>query len=167
MRIFLPKYSIFYALTVVCCAPTLVEAAEDEMGFYLQSGMAFSVPAQDSLISASFQQGLNYGLTESTDLLLEVDSGLRWDAYDPVFGLNFGFRIAADILRVIPFAETLIRFEYSDGFIPGLKLGLGAEYLLTSSLRLGLIGRLGVVSSAKEDIGRIGLSVRIAWHYEL
>lgn len=80
----------------------------------------------------------------------------------------FGGLVAAlDVFRVVPYLEAMGGVVGGpEGVHPTLRLGLGADYLLTPSLSLGAVARYRPLP--EDDIAASGLSaqLRLAWRLE-
>ena len=155
------------ALISLCFQTADVQADDDEFSIYIQgSAQRIEEDSSDTRI-ASTQLGLNIGLSDSADFALEA--GLEWPrgTSEPSYGLQLGLRFKYDIFRVVPFAEALLGFDYTDQLNPGLRLGLGAEYFYSTKFRFALVTRIQPWT-AKRNLGlQPSIGFRASWCFEL
>ena len=155
------------ALIFLCFQSARVKADDDEFSIYVQPSAQRIEEDSSATLLASTQLGLNLGLSDSADFVMEA--GLEWPrrTSGPSYGLQLGLRVKYDIFRVVPFAEALLGFDYIDQLNPSLRLGLGAEYLYSTKYRFALVARIQPWT-AKRNLGLPpSIGFRASWYFEL
>ena len=143
-------------------------AGEDEMTLYLQpSAGLWLAEAVDARWGGRL--GANIGLSPSLSLAIEAGGNTGSLAPAANFDLQGGLVMALDLFRTVPFLEVLTGVEYGVGrFTPLLTFGLGAEYLITPSWSIGLLGRIPLLQGAPSTPAlRPQLGLRLGWRHDL
>lgn len=161
--------AILAVLTV--SAPAIAGAAEDELVIAVEPGYA-GVTAEDTDQHGFGGAGSVWlGLSDELWLAGSVGAGHArgGEMKDPTtfFEVFGGLTVALDVFRTIPFLEAQIGMVATDDSLsPTFRVGLGADYFVTRTISLGLVGRIRPTDDA---IGGSVLTVagRLAIRLEL
>lgn len=80
-----------------------------------------------------------------------------------------GLVAALDVLRAIPFFEAALgaTFTGGGGIAPGLRFGLGADYLVSRSVSVGLVLRYTTLEDELAEDGLLSANLRLGLRLEL
>jgi len=167
-----PRATALLTLGLALGASGGAQAASDELILALEPGYLrlTSTDASQNAVGGSASMWL--GLTDDLWLALsgggfqtldETEQRARFFAWE-AFG---GLVAALDVFQVVPYIEATAGVVGGpEGVHPTVRLGLGADYLLTPSLSVGAVARYRPLP--EEDIAQSGISaqLRLAWRLE-
>ena len=131
---------------------------EPAIGLYRPTG-------GDAQLGAGGDVAAWLGLTTAASLFVSV--GGAWVSDGPPIGEALGgVALALDVLRTIPFLEVGLGAALVDTeVVPALRLGLGADYLLSPRLSIGGVARYRPAFGRGEE-DWLTFSLRLGWRGE-
>ncbi|MCK6548204.1 hypothetical protein L6R52_20310 [Myxococcota bacterium] len=164
----LPWLAAAVAVTAAGIAPRPAAAAEEELVLALEPGWALT-SAADARHGASADLSAWLGVTEV--LWLSASAGAHHLPADPsqsLWELYAGLVAALDVLRTIPFFEAQLGVTADGGTLaPGIRVGLGADYLISPTVSVGAVVRWRTLADELGADGLLTAQVRLALRIEL
>ena len=157
------------AVALASFAPGRAWADDDEWILGVEPGWSLvTAPGRDARHGGGADLSLWFGVTETTWLFASGGAHVFGGDESLLLGEALGGLVAAlDVLRTIPFVEAAGGVVLGrDQVEPVLRLGVGADYLLTSSLALGVVVRYRPLAGLDAD-RRVSASLRLSWRAEL
>lgn len=144
-------------------------AGEDELVLALEP--AYAVLTRDgSTHGGGAEASVWIGLTEALWLtasggILGFDRGQ--DLPDLLYEGAGGIVAALDVLRTIPFVEAAVAALASeDAIVPSVRVGLGADYLVSPALSIGAVIRYRPLADELRSDSLFTLHLRVSWRLE-
>ena len=156
---------------LVACAlcvalPTSASAADDEWILALEPAWGL-YDAQETHHGVGGQLSGWLGVTDAVWAFASVGGLYLPGAEDPVLEAGGGVVLALDVYRTIPFIEVAAGLNVlGDRYAPLLRLGVGADYLVTPSVSLGAVVRYRPLFGTLEREGLVSVGVRLGWRGE-
>jgi hypothetical protein len=156
------------ALAALAAGPTPAFGAEDELVLALEPGWSLT-SADDAAHGVGGDLSAWLGITEVLWLsasagghhLFTEPSRDLWEAWA-------GLVAALDVLRTIPFVEAQLGVTGDGGALaPGVRLGLGADYLVGPTVSAGVVVRWRTLADELGADGLFTAQLRVALRYEL
>jgi hypothetical protein len=168
---------VLFAAFAAAAAEPAAEAAEDELVLGVEPAYAYLSGPPEGLHGGGGDVTLSYGLTDS--IWLSASAGASRQAKHgmrpalTLFEAFGGVTVALDVLRTIPFVEALIGVVLGDpsgdaasALSPTIRIGVGADYLLTRSVSLGGVVRWRPVTDALGG-SEVSAHLRLGLRFEL
>ena len=155
---------LFLSITL----PSTALAAEDELVLGLEPGYALLTTSEGSKHGGTVNLSAWLGITETLALAVTAGGSSGFSERDTIYEALGGVILALDVFRVIPYGEALVgAFLTKDALAPSYRLGVGADYLISPSLAIGLVARYRGLPDALGGDGVFTAQIRLALRIEL
>ena len=164
---------ILLGLTLAILYPGASSALADEGELILAIEPGWALLAHESKNRHGVGAGASawYGVSET--LWLAAGTGAHYTFLEKgeraLYGEALGgVALALDVLRTIPFGEAMIGVVANENaFAPSVRISLGADYLVTKSLSLGVVFRYRPLQESLGGDGFFTISLRLGCRLDL
>jgi hypothetical protein len=148
--------------------PSVAWAGEDELVLAVEPAYAVLVRPEGSKHGTGADASLWFGVSETIWLAASAGAFGAFSDAPVISEACGGIAIAFDVFRIIPFGEAMIGALFTrDTIAPSLRFAIGADYLISRTLAVGLIGRYRPLPDALGGDALVTAGLRITLRYEL
>ena len=148
--------------------PSIAHAGEDELILAVEPGWALLHFTDDANHGGAAGVSAWLGVTETIWLAASTGIALGFVEKSAVSELLAGIVVALDVLRVVPYGEALIGAVASKETVePSFRFGLGADYLISPAIGIGLVARYRPLTDTLGGDGLFTAQVRLSLRIEL
>lgn len=160
--------ALAFLLVALPSIPSVAFAGEDELVLAIEPAYALLSRPEDSKHGGGADASVWFGVSETIWLAASGGAFAGFADTSAIGEACGGIALAFDVFRIIPYGEAMIGALFSNGEIaPSLRFAIGADYLISPSLAVGLVARYRPLPDVIGGDALVTAGLRLALRYEL